>query len=52
MCIQRGTYEGEGEIEPPQVDSDVSVDIDANQILLDQDTMDPQQEYHDIMDPQ
>ena len=52
-CIQRGTDEGEGEIEPPQVDSDVSVDIDANQILLDQDTMDPQQEYHDTpMDPQ
>ena len=51
-CIQRGTDEGEGEIEPPQVDSDASVDIDANQILLDQDTMDPQPEYHRTMDPQ
>lgn len=43
-CIQKGTTpnEEEGEIEV----SDGSVELDADQLILDQDTMDPQREYH------
>ena len=43
-CIQKGSTpnEEEGEIEV----SDRSVELDADQLILDQDTMDPQREYH------